>query len=895
MKRALRRILEYLAAITLIILLLLSIAGVVAVKFYGEDLKAYSIEQINQRIDTRVEMDSLELSVFRNFPHMTLSLKEVTLWSSHNFNRRDIPSAGADTLLHAARVDASFHILGLFRGRYKIRSLEVDQGFIHLYTDRKGEVNYRILAANESARAEGPELVVAIEVLRIRDFDLDFINQGIGFRSASRLELLELNGRFSPSEIQLRTQIEGRLKDISNKGVVYASDREVSSRISLEVRDSLFTINKGHMSIDRIVADVEGSFTALRGKGAELDLQARARDLEIHEVLDLLPKEISASLSNLRGKGTLQLDTRVTGLASALETPTLEATFSAQDASLEWELLPFPVQNMSLSGAYSNGGDFNPVSTTLRLDHFEALIGEDRVSLKGGIHNFLDPAFNLEVRGHFHPRQWDMRYPDFPLDHWDGSLENDLRVSGKVAREKKGGEKLLSFDLEGDLVLRDLAFRLPGSELDLTGIEGSISIRNDYWEPEFSGAYGTSDFQVQAKGKNLISYLLGREEYLVASGDLKSKRVDLQEIFSSFTKTQGKDKAALLLPQNLQLHLGFAIQELVKKDFRVEQLRGVASYEAPLFRLDSLNMQGMGGSLSGDGSLVYDPRIGASMQVDASMYELDIQRLFIGFNDFGMKELTHEKLKGSISGTSTFSADFDTLFRMIPASILSESELKISNGELNDFAPMEALSRFVELEELRNIRFSTLENNILIADRQIYIPSMDIRSNALNLMASGVHGFDQDYDYRISLRLSEILYKKSREEGREFEVRDDESDRRTLFLRIQNEGSGAKVSRDRERSVEKRRQDLQQEKEELKEILRREFGFSKKQEEGFHSEEVDPAEDDHSLQFDLPEEENAKADSAKVEEKPRRSWFKRNKAVEDEENKPAKEFVLDDG
>ena len=111
-----------------------------------------------------------------------------------------------------------------------------------------------------------------------------------------------------------RASLSGWLGEISNKGILYASDREVEARLNLDVEDSLYTIKSGQIQLDRIVADMDGRFLVHAGQWVDMDLYAAARNLEIHEVLDLLPSEISKPLQGLRGNGILQLYTRITGM-----------------------------------------------------------------------------------------------------------------------------------------------------------------------------------------------------------------------------------------------------------------------------------------------------------------------------------------------------------------------------------------------------------------------------------------------------------------------------------------------------------------------------------------------------------------------------------------------------
>jgi hypothetical protein len=279
------------------------------------------------------------------------------------------------------------------------------------------------------------------------------------------------------------------------------------------------------------------------------------------------------------------------------------------------------------------------------------------------------------------------------------------------------------------------------------------------------------------------------------------------------------------------------------------------------------------------------------VNVHSALYNLDIQKLFHTFNNFGQTQLTDKHLKGIISGNCTFSSSFDSTFSIRKESILSENNLVIRDGELNGFSPLLALSRFIEVEELQNIQFETLENNILIRDGQIIIPSMDINTNALNLSASGTHGFNNHYDYRLRLKLSELLYRKARgAKNSEFIVAEDDSDTRVLFLKVYNDGSGSHVEMDREQTAEKIRNDLNREKLELKKILNEELGLFKNDERVMEADDLQKVHDE-IFTFEFSEE----ADSTRVNKKIETGrWRNRRVKKDTVQNKPAVEFVIDE-
>ncbi|MCK4750613.1 MAG: hypothetical protein KAT15_26325, partial [Bacteroidales bacterium] len=664
--RQARIIFEYMIAFVLISTLLLAIAGVVVVKFYGEDLQSYVIQEVNNRLDSKVYVEDADVKVFHKFPNTSIVLKGVTVWSSHNFNTHEFDNVGADTLLTAETVSVSFNLFGLIRKRYNIRQLEISNGSLHLFTDIRGEGNYKIKAGDQGNRQSVQQ--IDMYHLKVSNYRILLDNKAKQLKSSGVLEQLDLNGNFSKRNAQIKGSLKGFLYEVSNKGILYASNRDVSARLNLIVNDSLYSIRAGQLQIDRIIADIDGTFQSDPSGGVQLDLYAAARNLNIHEILDLLPSELSAPLQEIRGNGILQLYTRITGVANSTLTPRIEADFQTSNANLSWDRLPFSLKNLSLTGTYSNGGEFNPVTTSFNIETISAVIGDDHLSGRGRISNFYDPDFSFELKGDFHPEQWINWYKSFPIEEASGTLNSDIKVKGTYDRLKPPGKKFIAFDLSGGISLEQVMFRFTEKSTPFTELYGTVHIENDFWEPSLTGMFGKTDFSVSGSGLNLLSFLVGREESLVASATFRSNRFDLREVLDNLPGS-GSEKGSrkgrqtgILFPERLKLNLDFVINEFSKDRLNATNVRGVAQYDSPFFHIDSLTMQTMDGTLNGRFGMVQDMKKEISTNVSASLYNLDIKQLFHAFHNFGQSHLTHEHLKGSISGTSAFSANFDSTF-----------------------------------------------------------------------------------------------------------------------------------------------------------------------------------------------------------------------------------------
>jgi hypothetical protein len=92
---------------------------------------------------------------------------------------------------------------------------------------------------------------------------------------------------------------------------------------------------------------------------------------------------------------------------------------------------------------------------------------------------------------------------------------------------------------------------------------------------------------------------------------------------------------------------------------------------------------------------------------------------------------------------------------------------------------------------------------------------------------SGTHTFDNVLDYRLKITLSDLLNKKRKVQTNEFGEEAEKPGQINLFLRIKGPADHLKFSYDHKAVKEKIRQELQKEGTDLKEILKKEFGFKK--------------------------------------------------------------------
>jgi hypothetical protein len=173
-------------------------------------------------------------------------------------------------------------------------------------------------------------------------------------------------------------------------------------------------------------------------------------------------------------------------------------------------------------------------------------------------------------------------------------------------------------------------------------------------------------------------------------------------------------------------------------------------------------------------------------------------------------------VKGSLNGTISFFAQWDSTLHYLPKSLTARGNLEITDGELVQFEPMMKLSRYINVDELRLIRFKTLKNDIFINDRLVSIPEMAIHSSAFNIRISGHQSFDNLFEYRLNVLLSEVLFNKARKKKKEmdeFLIEEDRGSQTTIPLIIAGTPDNFDVKFDRKRAFDLTRKNFDKDQE----------------------------------------------------------------------------------
>jgi len=174
-------------------------------------------------------------------------------------------------------------------------------------------------------------------------------------------------------------------------------------------------------------------------------------------------------------------------------------------------------------------------------------------------------------------------------------------------------------------------------------------------------------------------------------------------------------------------------------------------------------MDHAGGSINFNGSLVSDKDNYHQAKVNASLDNVDVNKIFTAFNNFGQNGIEAKNLEGKLTAKLDAVVALDDEGNAYPKSIESFIDFSLKNGALNNFEPVKKIKSFVfKKRDFDSIRFGELKDSLEIKNQEIKINRMEIQSNVLSMYVEGIYSMKGNTDMSIQIPFNNL---KKRDSG----------------------------------------------------------------------------------------------------------------------------------
>jgi hypothetical protein len=797
---------------------LLTLAGLAFIGFILiyqniDKLKKYALDELNQQLKTPITTSEIQVSIFSTFPMVSLELKDISM---------DDPLRAKHKLIQAQRLYLGFNILDVINNNYQVQLIQLDSGSINLYIDKKGKQNFDVLkssgsqTSSKSSNAFSFQLnKVGLNRMRIQYKDIQASSDLDVYASEAHIA-----GKFNEKAFQMNLKLSGLCQHMQFGTLSMFKDKNLNLNLAFQVdnQKNLYTIQTGDFAINTLFLHLSGDME-FQPRTSKYNLNFSADKITIQDLISVLPVTLPSSINEYASQGKVFFKGSYKGKQTSKESPQLLVDFGIEEGSLTDPKSGLKITDINLKGQYNGSSQLE--NATLNISDLTAKLPGSNIKGNLALNNLIKPQLLAELTGIADLQELNNFFKFEDVKAISGNLNFTTTIKGSKVDSNwvwdsnfsKGLFKLSIPNLSLDYLAKpfeniELASTLNGNSLSLESLNFKI---------------GQSDFSINGSFPDFLGLLENQSKTFVGNLSLNSKQLSLEDllVYDANDPKEAGDEAF-----DFRLTLNVDAKKFTGDKFLANNLTCKAILLPNRTELPYFSLQTCSGSFAGEASWQMQEN-GYVLKANHQATHIDLTQLLQSFDNFGQTEITYKHLKGFLSAQTDMIVSFDKKMNVNLEKLLLVSSMNIKNGELIDYKPLLGLSKFAEVEELKHIKFSDLQNTLTIRNNQISIPEMQVKSNAFNLGLSGKHTFENVVDYKIKLALYQLIRKKRKVQPNEFGEEDPVSKNWTIYLNIHGPISDLKYSFDRKGASQQLKEEVKKEGENIKEILKQEFQVKK--------------------------------------------------------------------
>ena len=783
------------------------------------------VSEANKSLNTPVKIGKIDVSVFADFPNLAIVFTDVYIEDSH---------PGNYPLLTAERISFSLNALEVWKGNYSVRGLSVTGSETNLKINVAGKSNFNII--KESTARNGGTVQFNLQQVQLLNTVVDYddreANQHHLFNSEKLIASILVKGNLY--HIEAVGDAVTRQIGINNSVFLVNKNFTINTRLDYDDENKEVLIKSSTLKISDSEFTVSGNYL-FKDKNL-IDLKAGGKDTDIQTLLSLMPEETTEKLKQYRSDGDVFFNLSLKGEISKEKSPMISVEFGCANATVYHPDYKTQIKHANLKGSFASSSVTNFSNAELFLSDVNGELNDQVFNANLSIRKFDDPFVTFDFKGDLDAASIFNFYPLADLSDVTGLLSANISFEGQTSMLNKKAT-VQRVKTNGAVVMSNLNFAYGKQQIKFKDINGALQFNNhDLALSNVTGYFENSDFHLNGFFKNIITFLLFEDQPIGIETDLKSEFLDLDQLFAiGFGVGQSENYRFSISPA-VQLNFNCDVKRMKYKRFNPGKIKGDLLVKNQVAVSRNITMNAMGGSLMFNG--IVDAKNPKAIDVVSSfkLHGVYVDSVFYVFENFHQDFIQAKHLKGQAFADVEMEMVLNEQLKLISPTLIANISASIKNGELNNFEPLKKLNKYIDDESLNRLRFADLKNEIHIENQTIYIPQMDIRSNATDIRLSGTHTFDQHIDYRVVAPLNN---KKKIDPDEAFgAIEDDGSGKPKIFLKITGTTYKYEVSLDKDAVKKKIAGDLKKEVQELKDAFKQK-GIKKKKELELSEEEFD--------------------------------------------------------
>lgn len=468
-----KRLLRILAGILFAILTLLIIV-LLAVYIILTPARLTSIVNkcANEYLDAQVKLEHVELSLFKDWPAVSLDVAGGEI-ISHAFrndsNHIRQESNGSDSLLRFDKLHISVNLHQILQNKLVINSIHISRPYIHAFVSSCGKANWDIFPSdgNDTVPPSTPLFIPEIQVKKIiieKPGEVIYESRPDSLWAKIDLGRFDFTGNKSSYTIDILTSLSARMGEL-----VYCRNLSLGIQGGIDwsmKKPEEITFRNLAFSVDSMPVTLDGTLI-MGGKEIKSQLVCRAGQLSVPRLIRLVPKEMLPALQKINTDLSVDLKTTITGSYEFNKgtIPAFTIDCRVPKGHLYYGDTKLKLENFVLDASLKFTPQ-SPDSTYFILRKLDIQGTGIALQANGSVHNIpADPDVEYQTTGNIDLNTLSALYP--PRDNIVTRGKISLDTRGKFLLSQLNIQHIGNTRIRGKISLNKLFIRIPNDSLAL--------------------------------------------------------------------------------------------------------------------------------------------------------------------------------------------------------------------------------------------------------------------------------------------------------------------------------------------------------------------------------------------------------------------------------------------
>ncbi|MDR0969288.1 MAG: AsmA family protein [Lentimicrobiaceae bacterium] len=739
--------------------------------FFKGKVETLVKNEINKQIEATVDFKSTSLSLLRNFPDLTFTIKELSITGKDDFETTE--------LLHVGALRLRIDIWKIFKGNYELKEIVINKPEINLLVLKNGKTNWDIMVSeveniseNTSENVndyESETINIALKHFVIENANLSYNDQTSNFETVINDLNTRISGNLSTEKSEIKAKITTNLKKMAIDGLSYANNISIDldATILVDLKNYIFTFRKNQLLLNALAIEFDGSVGMLNDDITFL-LNFQTPNNEFKSLLSLIPSMYAADFNKIKTSGGFSLKGFLNGTYNETSMPGYGVTILVDNASFSHHDMPTSVDNIKINADINcKTGETDAIRINVEQFDFSLAGNPFEMQLKLS-HLISDPNFDFKASGTL----------DFEKLTQVLLLENKDLLKGKMQLHAgiKGilsditNEKFDRVAASGSLILNDFvyngiekaAINIPMSQINIA--PAYIDLINTHI------LLGESNFVLGGKVSNYLVYALSDNETIKGNLDLNASFINATQLMKMFlseeqqtevaTATTTNENAAtesaespIEFPKNIDFTFQSHIDSLYYDTFKLYDVVAKLVYHNQKLTFNPLQANLLEGSMTLKGAVDGSKKETIGIALDFDLKDFDIPE---SYKAIGMlqkiapiAERTHGTMSASFNMNGSLNKQFDPIYETLNGGgTLSTSKITIEGGKM-----LENLAITLGNPDYKQLVADKLHLSFEFLNGKIYQKPFEMKLAGTKTILSGNVGFDQQMDYNMDFSI----------------------------------------------------------------------------------------------------------------------------------------------